>query len=68
MESFDLTESEQQLMRIIRSLKPFQRIEIMADGEARPGVYVVTETSKRMVFPNKQVFIQIKSKHLQSSD
>lgn len=58
----DITESESQIIRIIRNLKPYQRVEIMADGQGRPDVYVIMESSKRMVFPNKQVFMQVESK------
>lgn len=62
METSDISESEGQILRIIRNLKPFQRVEIMADGQGRPDVYIIMEASKRMVFPNKQVFMQIESK------
>lgn len=62
METVDLSGAEEQIIKIIRSLKPFQRIEIMADGQGRPDVYIVLEASKRMVFPNKTIFMQTESK------
>lgn len=58
----DINDTEYKIIQIIRSLKPYQRVEIMADGEGRPDVYVVVEASKRMVFPNKSVFMAVKTK------
>lgn len=57
----DISESEQQIIKILRNLKPLQRIEIMADAQGRPDTYMVLESSKRMVFPTKQVFMEIRS-------
>jgi hypothetical protein len=63
MQTYDLTESEAQLLTILRKLKPFQRVEIMADGEGRPDTYILTESSKRMILAGKQVFIQLKTQY-----
>lgn len=60
METNDLTDSEVQIIRIIRGMKPNHHFEIWADREGRPGVYVVHEEIKRIIFPNKQIFIEVK--------
>jgi hypothetical protein len=57
----DLSDSEEQLIKILRNMKPYERIEIMADAEGKPDVYMVLQSSKRMVFPKKQVFMQVRS-------
>jgi hypothetical protein len=57
----DLKESEVQIIKILRALKPYERIEIMADGEGRTETYIISQSSKRMILGGKQVFMQIRT-------
>lgn len=56
----ELSGNEQKLINILRGLKPFERVEIMADGEGKPGCYVVSQSTKRMLLIEKEVFVQQK--------
>ena len=58
MQTTDLTESEIQIIRIIRAFKPKQKLVIWAH-ESQPGVYYIDESVKRIVFPNKQIFLEV---------
>lgn len=61
MSDIVLTPSEEQIINIIRHLRPHERLEVMADASGKPDTYVITQMAKRMVFPTKQVFMQVKS-------
>jgi hypothetical protein len=61
MQSYDLSDSEWQVVCIMRKFKPYERAELMADGEGRPDTYIVTQSSKRMILGGKQVFMQMRS-------
>jgi hypothetical protein len=41
--------AEKRILEELRTLKPFERIEIIADREGKPGVYVITRTSKAVL-------------------
>ena len=45
-EFFKIEPSEKRIIQEIRTLKPFEKIEVTADKEGKPGVYMVTRTSK----------------------
>lgn len=45
-EYFKIEPSEKRIIEEIRTLKPFEKIEVTADREGKPGVYMVTRTSK----------------------
>jgi hypothetical protein len=62
METNDLTESELVIIKLLRNGKPGQLLQIMIDLEGRPGVYVISESSKRIVFPNKTVYQEVSAK------
>lgn len=44
----NLTRNEQELLLILRELKPYERIEIVKDKEGRPDTYLVTRTEKKI--------------------
>lgn len=45
----DLDASERRIIEEIRTLKPFERIEIVADKEGKPATFLVTRTSKAIL-------------------
>lgn len=63
MQSYDLSEAEWNTVCIMRKLKPYESLSIMADGEGRPDTYIISQSSKRMVLGGKQVFMQIKTNY-----
>lgn len=46
MSYMELDLSEKRIIEEIRTLKPFERIEVVADKEGKPGTFLVTRTSK----------------------
>ena len=46
-----MSESEQQILEIIRELKPFEVIEITKDQLGRPEYYVVKRSQKVVIKP-----------------
>jgi len=49
MEFVELTPSERIIIQELRSLKPFERIEVSADKDGKPGVYIVTRSSRAIL-------------------
>ena len=50
MDSFaKITPGQKKLLEIIESLKPFERIEIIADSLGKPDVFLVIRSSKVVV-------------------
>ncbi len=49
MEFIELTPSEKIIITELRTLKPFERIEVTADKDGKPGVYLVTRTSRAIL-------------------
>lgn len=45
----DITTNEAKILLTIRTLKPYERIEIMADQRGRPDYFVVTHTFKEIL-------------------
>lgn len=46
MEYVELNQSEKKIIEELRSLRPYERIEIVADGQGKPETYLVTRTQK----------------------
>jgi len=44
-----MTPNEQRILDIIRTLKPFERIEIQADQTGKPDYYIVHRSSKEIL-------------------
>lgn len=44
-----ITENEKQVIEIMRTLKPFERIEIQADQTGKPDYYIVHRSSKTIL-------------------
>lgn len=42
----ELTPSLEKIVDEIITLKPYERIEIVADGEGKPETYLITRTTK----------------------
>ena len=49
MDISELSNSERQIIEEIRTLNPFERIEITADKDARPSTYLITRTRKAIL-------------------
>ncbi len=43
------TENESRLIEAIRSLNPYERLEIMADAQGRPDSFLLTRSTKVML-------------------
>lgn len=43
------TANETKIIDMLRTLKPFERIEIVADANGKPGYFLVTRTSKMVL-------------------
>lgn len=48
-----LTENEKRVIEAMRSLRPYETVQVMADENGRPNVFVVTRTSKVLLEGNK---------------
>lgn len=46
LQFFKLDPSEKRIIEELRTLKPFERIEVCADKDGKPGVYFTTRTTK----------------------
>lgn len=44
-----MTENEQKIIEILRSLKPFERVEIQADQTGKPDYYIVHRSFKEIL-------------------
>lgn len=49
MEFVELNPSEKRIIQDLRTLKPFERMEIVADKEGKPASYLVTRTQKALL-------------------
>lgn len=45
----ELTQNEGKILLALRTLKPYEKIEIMADQRGRPDYFVVTHTFKEIL-------------------
>lgn len=45
-EFVDLNPSEKKIIEELRTLRPYERIEITADGQGKPECYLITRTTK----------------------
>lgn len=45
----DLTQNEAKILLAVRTLKPYEKIEIMADQRGRPDYFIVTHTFKEIL-------------------
>lgn len=46
MEAITVTASERRILEAVRTLKPFERMEITADKDGTPGQYLVIRSTK----------------------
>jgi hypothetical protein len=46
MEHVELNPSERKIIEELRTLRPYERIEIVADGQGKPETYLITRTQK----------------------
>lgn len=46
MEYRELNPSEIKIIEELRSLKPYERLEVTADGQGKPETYLITRTTK----------------------
>lgn len=44
-----MTENELEIIEILRTLKPFERIEVQADQSGKPDYYIVHRSSKKIL-------------------
>lgn len=44
-----MTDNEKEIVEILRTLKPFERIEIQADQTGKPDYYIVHRSSKQIL-------------------
>lgn len=50
-----MSNSEKQIIEILRELKPFERIEIVKDSQGRPDHYFIVRTQKIVIHNNDSV-------------
>lgn len=46
-----ISKVEQEILNILRDLKPYERIEIIKDQHGRPDHYLITRTQKVILDP-----------------
>lgn len=46
MEHLEVSSSEKQIIQELRTLRPYERLEITADGQGKPETYLITRTTK----------------------
>lgn len=46
---WNITPNEQEVINVIRSLEPYERVEIMADNSGRLDYYIVVRTKKMIL-------------------
>lgn len=42
----ELNPSEKNIIEQLRTLKPYERLEVTADGQGKPETYLITRTTK----------------------
>lgn len=50
-----LSQNEIKIVEKLRAMKPYQKMEIMADGSGKPDTYVVTQAFKEKLTSEGQV-------------
>lgn len=58
MKFIELDPSEEQIIKELRTLKPFERMEIMADQSGKPGVFITTRTSKAILVVGTMQYVK----------
>lgn len=54
----ELSASECKIIDELRTLKPFESINIVADKDGKPGVYFTTRTSKVIITLGTMVYVK----------
>ncbi len=54
MEYYEITPAEKQMVEAVRTLKPFERMEIVADNMGKLDTFLITRTAK-MIFSSNLV-------------
>lgn len=54
IQTFDITENEKKIVEMLRNLKPYESVTIMADAQGRLDSYLLTRSSKVLLIVNKE--------------
>lgn len=58
MKFVELDPSEETIINELRTLKPFERMEIVADQHGKPGVFITTRTSKAILVVGTMQYVK----------
>lgn len=58
MRHVELNPSEERIIEELRTLKPFERMEILADQSGKPGVFITTRTSKAILVVGTMQYVK----------
>lgn len=59
MDTLILSENEIKIINTLRTMKPYERVEIMADAKGRPDSYLVSRSTKiLLVYGEEKVYVK----------
>jgi len=61
IQTFDLSVNEKKIIDTLRTMKPYEMIQIVADAQGRPDSFLLTKSTKVLLVLNKEA-IPIKAK------
>lgn len=53
-----ITSAEKQILEVIRSLKPFEEVKIVADKDGKVNSFYVARTSKVMIVASQTIYVK----------
>jgi hypothetical protein len=54
----ELTTSEKEILLVLRSLKPFERVEVVASNDGKPDKYFITRKTKVILVGGAITFVE----------
>jgi len=53
IQTFDLSTNEKKIIETLRTMKPYEMIQVMADAQGRPDSFLLTRSSKVLLIMGK---------------